>query len=447
MTPLLVPMHGIGSRRDLPLPFEFVLLGAALVLVISFLVLVLAWRRPRWRGQPSGLRLGALTRLVDAPAFRTVARLLALGVWVLAGVALWFGQDRVTNPYLGFLYVWVWVGVVPFSLLLGPAWRVLNPLRTLYRALAAIPGVGHRLGRAPLPGRVGILPATAGLAAFTFLELVQPSNNTLGVLRTWAVVWFVGVLGGALRWGEAWVAAADPFEAYGSLVARMSPWRRVDGRLALVNPLANLVAGPHAVGTAAAVAVLLGSTAFDSFGATTGWIRLVQNSGVPAALWGTAGLAVMIAVVAISFRLGVAGLRPHLAGGSPDAVGDRRRLADTMAASVIPIVIGYALGHYLSLLILEGQRTAILFSDPLGVGWNLFGTAELGIWSAWLDYPTVIAVLQLAFIVGGHLLGVLVAHELAVARLRASGALTGQLALLVVMIGYTLGGLVLLFSP
>lgn len=447
MTPLLVPMHGIGSRRDLPLPFEYVLLGAALVLCISFLVLIFAWRRPRWDGGPRGLALPRLTRVVDAPAFRLTARLLALAVWLLAGIALWFGQDRVTNPYLGFLFVWLWVGVVPFSLVLGPAWRALNPLRTIYSALAAVPGLRGRVGTTPLPASVGILPATAGLAAFTFLELVQPGNNTLPVLRVWAVIWFVGLLAGALRWGEDWIAAADPFEAYGSLVARVSPWRRIDGRICLVNPLANLVAGPHVAGTAAAVSVLLGSTAFDSFGATTGWIRLVQNSGIPAAVWGTGGLAVMIGLVAATFRLGVLGMLPQLAPRPQDAATKRQVLSDVMAASVIPIVIGYALGHYLSLLVLEGQRTAILFSDPLGLGWNLFGTAELGIWSAWLDYPQVIAVLQLAFIVGGHLLGVLVAHELAIARLRPRGAVSGQLPLLVVMICYTLGGLVLLFSP
>lgn len=447
MTPLLVPMHGIGSRRDLPLPFEYVLLGAALVLCISFLVLVFAWRRPRWDGAPRGLSLPRLTRVIDAPAFRIAARVLALAVWLLAGIALWLGQDRVTNPYLGFLFVWLWVGVVPFSLLLGPAWRALNPLRTVYRAVAAIPPLKGRVGRTPLPASVGILPATAGLAAFTFLELVQPGNNTLTVLRVWAVIWFVGLLAGALRWGEDWIAAADPFEAYGTLVARMSPWRRVDGRITLVNPLANLVAGPHAAGSAVAVSVLLGGTAFDSFGATTGWIKLVQNSGIPAALWGTGGLAVMIGLVAATFRLGVLGMLPQLTPRPPEPASRRQALSDVMAASVVPIVIGYALGHYLSLLVLEGQRTAILFSDPLGLGWNLFGTAELGIWSAWLDYPQVIAVLQLAFIVGGHLLGVLVAHELAIARLRSRGAITGQLPLLVVMICYTLGGLVLLFSP
>ena len=48
MTVALLPLHGIGSRDDLPLPFGFVVIGAALTLIISFGVLLFAWRRPRY---------------------------------------------------------------------------------------------------------------------------------------------------------------------------------------------------------------------------------------------------------------------------------------------------------------------------------------------------------------------------------------------------------------
>ena len=38
----LVPLHGIGTRHDLPLPFSFVVVGAAAALVLSFVILFLA---------------------------------------------------------------------------------------------------------------------------------------------------------------------------------------------------------------------------------------------------------------------------------------------------------------------------------------------------------------------------------------------------------------------
>ena len=51
---MLIPLHGIASRHDLPLPFSFVLVGAALALALSFVVLLLAWRRPRFTGSAAG---------------------------------------------------------------------------------------------------------------------------------------------------------------------------------------------------------------------------------------------------------------------------------------------------------------------------------------------------------------------------------------------------------
>ena len=59
--------------------------------------------------------------------------------------------------------------------------------------------------------------------------------------------------------------------------------------------------------------------------------------------------------------------------------GDRpaRAYLRLMAGSLVPIVIGYAIAHYFTLLVVEGQRTAP--SDPLGLGWNVFGTAERGV--------------------------------------------------------------------
>ena len=165
------------------------------------------------------------------------------------------------------------------------------------------------------------------------------------------------------------MAAADPFEAYAVLVSRASPWQRVDGVVHLVNPLRHLGTSRSPAGTWAVVAVLLGGTAFDGFTATSWWVRTTQSSGLPRELWGTLGLLGMVALIAAHLRARRPGNR------TPAAAQGRLNL---LAASVIPIVIGYAVAHYLSLLVLEGQRTLINLSDPLGLGWNAFGTAELG---------------------------------------------------------------------
>src|SRR3954454_2054709 len=102
---MLVPLHGIASRHDLPLPFSYVVVGAAAALTVSFVVLLLAWRRPRY-GRVGGIPLPGLTRLVDAPATRTVAQVVVLLIYAWAAMALLFGHDLLTNPVFGFVYVW-----------------------------------------------------------------------------------------------------------------------------------------------------------------------------------------------------------------------------------------------------------------------------------------------------------------------------------------------------
>jgi hypothetical protein len=118
------------------------------------------------------------------------------------------------------------------------------------------------------------------------------------------------------------------------------------------------------------------------------------------------------------------------------------------AHSVIPIAAGYAIAHYFSLLLLDGQLTYILGSDPFGRGWDLFGTAKNAV-----DYtavsPRTISLVQVAAIVGGHILGVVLAHDRAV-RLAGPGrraqARVSQYPLLAVMVTFTLGGLFLLLG-
>ena len=74
---MLIPLHGIASRRDLPLPFSYVVVGAVLALVVSFAILIFAWRKPRFH-YVAGRRLPGLTVVLDHPIVQIIARLLVL---------------------------------------------------------------------------------------------------------------------------------------------------------------------------------------------------------------------------------------------------------------------------------------------------------------------------------------------------------------------------------
>ena len=114
------PLHGIASRHDLPLPFGFVLVGAAAALAISFVVLLFAWRKPRFTSDPGvpvpRIRSGWWTTAASVP----VARLLVLALFAWVGLAVVAGPDQLTNPVFGFVFVWLWVGLVPLSLIMRP---------------------------------------------------------------------------------------------------------------------------------------------------------------------------------------------------------------------------------------------------------------------------------------------------------------------------------------
>jgi hypothetical protein len=77
-------------------------------------------------------------------------------------------------------------------------------------------------------------------------------------------------------------------------------------------------------------------------------------------------------------------------------------------------------------------------------GSNLFGTAHLTVNYSVLT-TTSIATVQVISIVTGHVLGVFSAHDRAVRLFPHSRAVVGQLPIMALMIGYTIGGLSLLF--
>lgn len=433
----LLPAHGVGSRQDLPLPFGLLLTGAALALVISFLALGLLWKQPRLRPTDGRLLPPALALALDSPAMRGAfgALSLALTAWTL--LALIGGKDDANNPVPYVVYVWLWVGLALLSMVFGPIWRVLNPIRWLHRGILAAARVSADFSLASY--RAGYWPAALGLFAFTWLELIAPDNDTLPVLRV-AILGFILIsLVLALVFGRDYLDTGDPFEAWSGLFGTLSPLgRREDRRWVLRTPLH----GPNQLaskpGLLATASVMLGGTAYDGFSGETWWYTFVQSSALPARLWETAALLVICLVVAGSLYAAAA-LSASLAHVP------LRGVATRFAPSLLPIAAGYLVAHYWSLWVFEGVNGLARLSDPLGTGANWLGTAGVKPSYALIE-PTLVATIQMVSIVTGHLLGVVLAHERAVTLFPRRAAVVGQIPLLVLMVFYTVGGLTLLFS-
>ncbi|MDX2973135.1 hypothetical protein PWY87_22740 [Kribbella solani] len=419
LLPQLVALHGIGGRGDLPVPTWLAVYSAGAAVAVSFFALGAFWSRPRFE-LVSGRPVRALTKVVDHPATRVtlkVAGVLALGV--LLGAA-WFGDpDPSRNPAPTWLYVWIWVGIIPLALLCGPIWRIANPLRTL---AALIPRASYRR----LPDGIAYWPAVAGLAAFLWLELVYPEGSDPRIVALAGTAYAIVNVAAGIVFGPAWFGIGDSFEVYAEVLARLSPLGRgSDGVIGVRNPLAGLATMPRRTGIVGLLCLLLGSTAFDGISRWSAWTQRTGELGkAQHLLVYTLGLAVAVAIVTGLFLAGAVGL--------PKA----------FAHSLVPIAIGYAVAHYFSFAMFQGQAGWLLATDPFGRGWDLLGTSGARIDYAFLT-TGVIAGVQIGAIVLGHVLGVVSAHDRAAGLFRRRRLRRAQYPMLAAMIAFTAGGIAL----
>jgi hypothetical protein len=437
----MVFAHGIGGAKDLPIPAEYAMAGAGAALAVSFIVLALAWRKPRFDAATQGRPAPAwLASLVDSTAFAVALRVLGFAFFAYVVWAAVAGPDLLLNPTFGVVYVLLWVGLVPMSLLFGPFYKAVSPMRTIHLAFTKLTGGHPDEGIARLPAWVGLWPAALGLLAFVWLELVYPGSTYLSPVRLWFAAYIAIAIVGAAVFGSEWLEKADPFEVYSTLVGHLSVFgRTADGTLVLRSPLGNLDGVPPWPGLVGVVSVLFGSTAFDSFKDSNEWLRFTQSVSMSSTVLDFIALLVFCAVVGVTFSAAT------MATGVQEGYG-RRTLPDRFAHSVVPIIVGYIVAHYLSYFVEVGQQTVVQLSDPLGKGWNLLGTADWTV-SYWLStHPTFLAILKVLSVVTGHVLGVIAAHDRAIKLLPKRHQLTGQLPLLFVMVFYTVTGLYLLFG-
>jgi hypothetical protein len=423
--------HGIGGRSDLPVPVEFFVVGAGVVLVASFVLLAALWPKPRWQEPPAG-------RTIHGAWVAPVRWLLAaLGVVGLAAVVAGgvFGEDTRTNaaPVLVWVYFWL---VIPFtSAVVGDVWRDINPWRTI--AGAADIGAEERPG---VLVRWGVWPATVAFVAFTWLELVSADSAQPRRLAIAAIAYTLYVLvlvGFAGR--EAGMASGDAFTVYNSTLGRISPLgRNEDGEPVWRGWLRALPGMPVRPGTVVFVVALIGTVTYDGLSQTPWWRDQVDSLATKE-WFGT--LALVGAVAAVAGGYWVASWAAARLSGEAVTASD---VARSFAHTLVPIALAYALAHYFTLVIFEGQLLIPALSDPLGRGWDLFGTADHRI-NFWLSANSIWYV-QVAAIVGGHVAAVVLAHDRALAVFPPSRAVKTQYAMLGLMVVLTMVGLVLLAS-
>jgi hypothetical protein len=439
------------QRTPLPLPLWLFGWGAAAVLVVSFAVLALMWPTPvlektRWRPIP------VLGRLLGSRVVEVLCGTIGvalLGVLIVAG---YVGPDSASDNLVPtFIMITFWVGLVILSILFGDVFRAFNPWRAIGRATGAL--AGRRAGaRRPYPEALGRWPAVLGLLTFVWIELVSGWSDFPRTLTTAIVGYTVVTLAAQAVWGvETWTRRGEAFSVYFNLLSRISVVETRDRVVGVRPPLGGLPRLDPVTGTVAFVLVMIGTVTFDGLSQGAVWesvgpalqdvftaVGATEDAGNK--LGETVGLVATVLLVAGFYWLGMEGARS--VGGGFSGTDLRRRFIH----SLVPIGAVYAIAHYLSYLIYEGQGIKYLASDPFGQGWDIFGTADAaidfslisdnGLW--WIYFVVVVL---------GHIAALALAHDRALAAYgRIRDAVRSQYWMLLIMVGFTLLALWLLYQ-
>ncbi len=442
--------HGIGGVRDLPVPESFFFTTAAIVLVVSFVLLGLLWKRPLLESHADGRLLPrAFAAFFLSTLLRVVLQLVSVFIFVFTLLTALLGTStELLNFAPTFVYVIFWLGVPLLSVLFGNVWRALSPWRAIADGAVWLLELGGREARPVLSwsGRWGRYPAAAALFSFVALELTNPRPaypRTLAIAISLYSYW--ALAGMAVYGRDAWSRGGEGFAVMFRLFSRIAPFAVRDDRVVVRWPFTGL-AGPDPVaGALLFVAVMIGSTSFDGFSRTATWVNLISRIRADLATsslrlidlattaTNLAALALFVAAVALTY---LAAVRVAAA-----LSGTRRSLVPEFVLPLVPIAAAYMVAHYFSYFLIQGQFIITLASDPFGRGWNLFGTAGFAPNLA-IVAPDTVWYAQVVALVVGHVAGLAIAHDRAVTLFESRrAALRSQYPLLALMVLYTVGGL------
>ena len=416
LLPSPVLAHNLTATYQSRLPLAVYVAGAAATVALSFLfVLVRDVRADR----PDLSDEGHLPPTIIRVGLRVIG--IVGWAWIIAqGIV---GGQSAGDVATLFLWVYGWVLLAMLSAIVGPVWHYLDPFSTLHDALA---WVAARLGiqswdLADYPAVAGRWPAAIGFLVVAWLELVLDAGPSM--LFIILVGYTVLSLAMMAQFGrDEWRSQGDVFTVWFRLLGKLAAYRLVDeeGRVARRPFASGLLEPGFGMADVVIVAIGVGSILYDGLSQTQVWFELF---GIPGLLSAT---GLLLAFLGIIVAAAVVVTRTVGIGAT--------------AAGLIPIAAGYLFAHYLTYALIDGQRIVIALSDPFQRGWDLIGFAFHEPSGAWLP-PGLVWTLQLATVVGGHMLGAWGGHV--VASLEAPAGLTPaqvrnrQIPLAIVMVALT----------
>lgn len=453
--PVTAWSHAFDDRYDLPAPLSYFVTGAAAAVGFSFVVAALFVRSAPSATAARG-RVVSLGPLL--PVLRAACRFVSLMLFVLTVVSGWFGTgDAMMNLAPTMIWIIWWVGLTLVAACIGNIWPVLDPWRTLFEMTDA---VARRLGRRngivlgwTYPRAIGVWPAVILLLAMAWYEVIYSQAAVPFRLACTVLAWTALTLAGMACFGrEAWQRNADVFAVYFATLGRFAPFAAgSDARSVVLRAPGRGLIAADAGSTAmvAFVIAMLSTVLFDGMlGGQAWWLiqsklarampLLADGSGY---IIGTIGLAgawlAFLTAYLLTCLITASLVRDH----------PLKKIMFAFALTLVPIAIAYHIAHYHSTLLVQGQQVIALLSDPLGLKWDLFGTAnfrpDIGIIDARVSWYVAIAA-----IVAGHVIAIWLAHSVALREFGAPRkAALASVPLTVLMVIYTAISLSIIAEP
>ena len=408
---LVIFHHGIGSVGDLPIPFETVLNISAWVIILTFVFLKISWKK-------SVLIQREVLVEQNQPWLGKMFGVLILSLLILPGLIS--NEEAKTSITPLIIWVFLWIGVPVLGLVFGDIYSKFNPL-------SIIPSSEKK------PSTVWF--AAALFLGLTWFELVwrKPGNPThIGIVF---ILLMLITTSTRIIFGKASIEV-DPLHLLHHLYAKL---RFTLSKPIYKNMLENIANLSNFKGMEYFILLMIGTVTYDGLRGTTFWYNLFGSSTLDITFSTFAFFGINIIIIgsyrfACWFALKVSGEKQDL-----------NNISLLFGHTMLPIAFAYHVTHYLSLLLYESQTILYRLNDPYGVGWNLFGIDEVTI--NYFLTPVALWGIQVFVTLAGHMLSVVLAHDLAIRLFGHQQSDKTQYIFLLITVGLTLQALFVLSVP
>ena len=370
--------HGVVNVGDLPIPFDIVLNSSALVVLITFVYLKVSWKESIITPRQEVFN--------DKQSF--IGKLFGIIIlFLLVAPGIFGNESSKTSIAPLILWVFLWIGVPVLGLLFGDIYSKFNPLN-LFSLKSDKPE--------------SVYFACILFIGLTWFELVwrKPGNplNIAIVLITLFVC--VNLLRYFLKKS---LIEVDPLLLLHYLYSKLKLFNSRPYFRSLLDNIGNLA---KLKGIEYFVLLMIGTVTYDGLRETTFWYNQfgsrTDDMGFSTMMFLIMNLGTILFYrFACFFAIKVGGSDLKL-----------NHVSNLFGHTMLPIAFAYHVTHYLTLLLFESQTFFYRFNDPIGIGMNILNVEEPTI--NYFIEPLVIWGIQVAVTLLGHMLSVVLAHDLAV---------------------------------